>query len=58
MINKIKTEAFQNSHVMESAFYLTDVYGPRLDRFSRFASRRRLGRSHHERLGNVSNPST
>lgn len=30
MVNRIKTEAFQNSHVMESAFYLTDVYGPRL----------------------------
>jgi len=30
MVNKIKTEAFQNSHVMETAFYLTDVYGPRL----------------------------
>ena len=30
MINRIKTEAFQNSHVMETAFYLTDVYGPRL----------------------------
>lgn len=30
MVNRIKTEAFQNSHVMENAFYLTDVYGPRL----------------------------
>lgn len=30
MINRIKTEAFQNSKVMETAFYLTDVYGPRL----------------------------
>ena len=30
VINRIKTEAFQNSHVMENAFYLTDVYGPRL----------------------------
>ncbi len=30
MVNRIKTEAFQNSHVMETAFYLTDVYGPRL----------------------------
>ena len=29
-INRIKTEAFQNSKVMENAFYLTDVYGPRL----------------------------
>jgi carboxypeptidase Q len=29
-INRIKNEAFQNSKVMEHAFYLTDVYGPRL----------------------------
>lgn len=30
MINRIKNEAFHNSKVMENAFYLTDVYGPRL----------------------------
>jgi hypothetical protein len=30
MINRIKNEAFKNSKVMDSAFYLTDVYGPRL----------------------------
>ena len=30
LINRIKNEAFQNSKVMENAFYLTDVYGPRL----------------------------
>ncbi len=29
-INRIKTEAFENSNVMDHAFYLTDVYGPRL----------------------------
>ena len=29
-INRIKTEEFQNSKVMDHAFYLTDVYGPRL----------------------------
>src|SRR5256714_14039891 len=29
-INRIKTEAFDHSKVMEHAFYLTDVYGPRL----------------------------
>ena len=29
-INRIKSEEFQNSKVMENAFYLTDVYGPRL----------------------------
>ncbi len=29
-IHRIKTEAFENSKVMDHAFYLTDVYGPRL----------------------------
>jgi len=29
-INQIKAEEFQNSKVMENAFYLADVYGPRL----------------------------
>lgn len=30
VIARIKMEAFQNSKVMETAFYLTDVHGPRL----------------------------
>src|SRR5260370_34395178 len=30
VINRIKAEAFHNSTVMETAFYLTEVYGPRL----------------------------
>lgn len=30
MINRIKAEAFENSKVMDHAFYLTDVYGPRV----------------------------
>src|ERR1700694_4854091 len=29
-INRIKTEAFDHSKVMDHAFYMTDVYGPRL----------------------------
>ena len=29
-VNKIKAEAFNNSKVMDTMFYLTDVYGPRL----------------------------
>jgi carboxypeptidase Q len=29
-IHAIKTEAFQNSHVMDNEFYLTDVHGPRV----------------------------
>src|SRR5258707_11220189 len=29
-VNRIRTEAFQRSKVMDHAFYLTDVYGPRL----------------------------
>src|SRR5262247_233930 len=30
VIARIKTEGFQHSQVMETLFYLTDVYGPRL----------------------------
>jgi len=30
VVNKIKTEAFMDSKVMDTMFYLTDVYGPRL----------------------------
>jgi hypothetical protein len=30
VVNKIKTEAFTDSKVMDTMFYLTDVYGPRL----------------------------
>ena len=30
ILNRIKTEAFQNSQVMDHLFYLADVYGPRL----------------------------
>src|SRR5215831_12135140 len=30
IVQKIKTEAFDNSQVMGHMFYLTDVYGPRL----------------------------
>jgi hypothetical protein len=30
VIARIKTEGFQNSQAMETLFYLTDVYGPRL----------------------------
>ncbi|HEX4810834.1 MAG TPA: M20/M25/M40 family metallo-hydrolase [Bryobacteraceae bacterium] len=29
-VNRIRTEAFSNSKVMDTMFYLTDVYGPRL----------------------------
>ena len=30
VVGRIKTEAFDNSHVMDTLGYLTDVYGPRL----------------------------
>jgi len=30
VVNRIRAEAFQNSKVMDTAFYLTDVYGPRM----------------------------
>src|SRR5512134_2184637 len=29
-VHRIRTEAFDNSKVMDHAFWLTDVYGPRL----------------------------
>ena len=29
-INRIKAESLSNSKVMDTMFYLTDVYGPRL----------------------------
>ncbi|MEZ5403485.1 MAG: M20/M25/M40 family metallo-hydrolase [Bryobacteraceae bacterium] len=29
-VHRLRTEAFERSHVMEHLFYLTDVYGPRL----------------------------
>ncbi|MBV9034609.1 MAG: hypothetical protein JO182_08955 [Acidobacteriaceae bacterium] len=30
IVNRIRAEAFQHSQVMDTMFYLTDVYGPRL----------------------------
>jgi hypothetical protein len=30
VVNRIRAEAFQHSEVMDTMFYLTDVYGPRL----------------------------
>jgi carboxypeptidase Q len=30
VVNRIRTEAFSNSKVMDTMFYLTDVHGPRL----------------------------
>ena len=30
-LNQIKTEAYQNSHVMENEFYISEVYGPRVN---------------------------
>ena len=30
VLDRIKTEAFDHSKVMEHLYYLTDVYGPRL----------------------------
>src|ERR1043165_9041803 len=36
MIHKIKTEAFNNSKVMETMHFLTDRYGPRLTNSPQF----------------------
>ena len=42
-INRIKTEAFENSKVMDHMFYLTDVNGPRLTGSPGLQSRGGLG---------------
>src|ERR1043166_2111809 len=36
MVHRIKTEAFNNSHVMETMYQLTDRYGPRLTNSRQF----------------------
>jgi hypothetical protein len=36
MVHKIKTEAFNNSKVMETMHFLTDRYGPRLTNSQQF----------------------
>src|SRR5271167_3090758 len=36
VVQKIKTEAFDNSQVMDTLSYLTDVYGPRLTASAEF----------------------
>ncbi len=38
VVHRIKTEAFENSHVMDHLFHLTDVNGPRLTGSPGFAS--------------------
>ena len=37
IVAKIKTEAFQNSQIMETLGYLTDVFGPRLTSFAKYS---------------------
>lgn len=38
VVNRIRTEAFSNSKVMDTMFYLTDVHGPRLTNSPNFRS--------------------
>ncbi len=38
IVNRIREEAFQNSQVMETLFYLTDVHGPRVTNSAGFHS--------------------
>ncbi len=38
MVHKIRSEAFQNSKIMETLFYLTDVNGPRVTNSKGFNS--------------------
>src|SRR6476469_4403182 len=36
VVNRIRTEAFSNSKVMDTMFYLNDVHGPRLTNSSNY----------------------
>ena len=52
VVNRIKTEAFgQNSKVMDTAFYLTDVYGPRLTGSNGVKNSRGLGSQKIDGMG-------
>ncbi|HTG45626.1 MAG TPA: peptidase M28, partial [Verrucomicrobiae bacterium] len=51
IVHKIKAEAFENSHVMDHLFYLTDVNGPRLTGSPGFASAARWAVTELEKMG-------
>ena len=49
IVHRIKTEAFENSKVMDHLFYLTDVHGPRLTGLAGPSLLRRMGRQAAQR---------
>src|SRR5689334_1863561 len=51
VIHRIKAEAFENSHVMDHLFYLTDVNGPRLTGSPGFVSAAKWAQSEFEKIG-------
>src|SRR5262245_53814723 len=55
VVHRVKTEAFENSKVMDHLFYLTDVNGPRLTGSPGFASAARWAVTELEKMG-ASNP--
>jgi carboxypeptidase Q len=55
VIHRIKTEAFENSHVMDHLFYLTDVNGPRLTGSPGFATAAKWAVGELEKMG-ATNP--
>ena len=50
-MQKIRDEGFNRSKIMETASWLTDVYGPRLDRVPEHKKSRRLDDSGDEVVG-------
>src|SRR5262245_52753535 len=55
VIHRIKAEAFENSHVMDHLFWLTDVNGPRLTGSSGFATAAKWAVRELEKMG-ATNP--
>jgi hypothetical protein len=51
VVHRIKSEAFENSHVMDHLFYLTDVNGPRLTGSPGFASAAKWAVGELEKIG-------
>jgi carboxypeptidase Q len=51
IVHRIKAEAFENSHVMDHLFYLTDVNGPRLTGSPGFMSAAKWAQSEFEKVG-------
>jgi hypothetical protein len=51
VVHRIKVEAFENSHVMDHLFYLTDVNGPRLTGSPGFGRAAKWAEGEFEKMG-------